>query len=84
MAFRIECPHCNSKAVISNSNDVAEGVPGIYAKDLYCRCTNVQHCGATFVVRAGFSHYLNPPQAGVLEMARALVEQKEKQMKLGV
>ncbi len=83
MAFRIECPSCGSKAIISNSNDVAADVQGVFVKDLYCRCLNVKHCGATFVVRAGFSHYLNPPQANVMDMAKALIEKGE-QMKLGV
>lgn len=84
MAFRIECPNCKSKAVISNSNNVGKEIDGLFVKELYCRCLNVKDCGCTFVVSASFSHYLNPPQRDVVDMARALVEQKEKQMKLGV
>ncbi|WP_425642893.1 ogr/Delta-like zinc finger family protein [Marinomonas gallaica] len=80
MAFRIECPHCKGKAVITNSNDLSDGLKDVFVKDLYVLCLG--RCGARSVIGAYFKHYVNPPQPTVMEMAKALVEQE--QMKLGV
>ncbi len=83
MSFRIECPNCQSKAIISNSSNVAKEIDQVFMKNLYCQCQNVKHCGCTFVVSASFSHYLNPPQRDVVEMARELLKAHE-QLNLGV
>jgi len=82
MAFRIECPNCQSKAVISNSNNIAKDIELVFMKNLYCRCTNIKDCGCTFVVSVSFSHYLSPPQRYVVEMAREIIRQQD-QLKLG-
>ncbi|KJZ14706.1 hypothetical protein OA92_15260 [Marinomonas sp. SBI22] len=81
MAFRIECPNCQSKAVISNSNNIAKDIDQVFMKELYCRCLNIETCGCTFVVSASFSHYLNPPQQDIVAMAKEILK-KEQQLKL--
>ena len=62
--MRVDCPHCQQKAIISSSNALSHSV-----KDLYCQCTNVQHCGATFVMKLGYSHDLNPPASTTAQIA---------------
>lgn len=48
-----------------------------------CRCTNLKDCGCTFVVSASFSHYLNPPQKDIVDLAREILKQQE-QLNLGM
>ncbi|WP_438461976.1 ogr/Delta-like zinc finger family protein [Marinomonas sp. PE14-40] len=82
MSFRVECPNCGSKAVIHNNANVGKEIEGVFMKDLYCRCTNLKDCGCTFVVSASFSHYLNPPQRDVVDLAKEILR-KENQLTLG-
>ncbi len=49
--------------------------------DLYCQCSNVQACGATFVYALGFKHVLNPPMATHQQMAFDLVNRLSKEEK---
>jgi len=53
--MRVICHHCESKAIISSSQELS-----VKVKDLYCSCTN-EACGARFVYTLGFKHMLNPP-----------------------
>lgn len=66
--MRVDCPHCRQKAIISSRNSLSHAV-----SDLYCQCTNVQHCGATFVMKLGYSHDLNPPVNNTRELAAQLL-----------
>jgi len=66
--MRVDCPNCSSKAVVSSSNKLSATV-----KDLYCQCTNVEGCGATFVQTTGFTRWLNPPQQTTQQLAAALI-----------
>lgn len=67
--MRIICPHCESKAIISSTNAMSATV-----KHLYCQCTNVPACGATFVYKLGYSHDLNPPIQSTQQLAAALLK----------
>ncbi len=67
--MRINCPHCQTKAVINSSNELSPSV-----KDLYCSCTNVMECGATFVYRLGYTHDLNPPLKSTQQLAIAVLK----------
>ena len=78
MAFRICCPNCKTAAVITHSNDIAADIDGVFAKDLYVACRN-HECGATFVVRAAFEHYINPPNADVVDLARRVLQAHDQQ-----
>ncbi len=51
----IKCPFCQSKAFISNRNTLCDTVA-----DLYCQCKNT-NCGAKFVYKLSFSHYIHEP-----------------------
>jgi len=83
MSFKVECPNCHGKAIIVNSANVGEGIANVFMKNLYCQCKKVKDCGCTFVVSASFSHYLNPPQRDLVDLAREILKQQE-QLKLGV
>ncbi len=83
MSFRVECPNCGSKSVIQNNANVGKDIEGVFMKELYCRCTNLKDFGCTFVVSASFSHYLNPPQRDVVDLAREILKQQE-QLNLGM
>lgn len=67
--MRVICPHCYSKALITSSNELTTTV-----KDLYCQCTNTNHCGASFVYKLSHSHDLNPPRHTTQQMAIALIK----------
>lgn len=74
MAVHIPCPRCKGKAVVTNSNDLSDGLKDVFVKDLYVQCLG--ECGARSVIGMYFKHYINPPQADVYDMARALVNQQ--------
>lgn len=52
--LKIECPECDSKAVIRKTNRKHRQIA-----DIYCACTDVE-CGHTFVMNLTFSHTLSP------------------------
>lgn len=66
--MRVNCPHCNQKALITSSNRLSATVT-----DLYCQCQNTQHCGASFVFSLAFKHNLNPPHRTTREIAASLL-----------
>ncbi len=68
--MRVICPHCESKALITSSNELS-----VTVKDLYCQCTNTAHCGASFVYTLAYKHMLNPPLQSTLQMAASLLNQ---------
>jgi hypothetical protein len=65
--MRINCPHCGTKARITNR---ASHTPT--AADLYCMCTSPS-CAASFVYSLGYKHTLNPPINNTFELAAAVV-----------
>lgn len=68
--MRVDCPHCQQKAIISSTNSLSPT-----AKDLYCICTNVAGgCGASFVYKLGYSHDLNPPIKCTVDMAAHIIK----------
>lgn len=66
--MRVDCPHCQHKAIITSSNALSVAV-----KDLYCQCTNTIECGASFVFTLGYKHDLNPPRKTTQQIAAALL-----------
>ena len=66
--MRVLCPHCQTKALITSTNQLSDTV-----KDLYCTCTNTRECGASFVFTLSYKHDLNPPQKTTLQIAAALI-----------
>lgn len=54
MAISLQCPHCESRAVVEESRKVTRLV-----RDLYFRCTYV-HCGATFKSQLGVIAMISP------------------------
>ena len=66
--MRVLCPHCQTKALITSTNQLSDTV-----KDLYCTCTNTRECGASFVFTLAYKHDLNPPQKTTLQIAAALI-----------
>jgi len=68
--MRVLCPHCQTKALITSTNELSDG--GI-VKDLYCQCTNTQECGASFVFTLAYKHDLNPPRKTTLQIAATLI-----------
>jgi len=74
--MRVNCPHCQSKAIISSSNKLSSQVT-----DLYCQCSNVAECGASFVSTLAFKHTTNPPAHTVSEIAMGLVNRLSKEEK---
>ncbi|MEQ3513642.1 ogr/Delta-like zinc finger family protein [Pseudoalteromonas sp. BZB3] len=77
--MRVNCPNCESKAIITSRENQSAGVA-----DLYCTCTNTKECGATFVTTIAFKHYLNPPSSDTARLAASLIRQlpKNKQLEL--
>lgn len=49
--------------------------------DLYCQCTNVTDCGATFVSTIGFKHWLNPPVKNTMQLAANLLASLTKEQR---
>lgn len=74
--MRVICPHCQSKALISSSNKLSSQVT-----DLYCQCSNVAECGASFVSTLSFKHTINPPANTTLEIAQNLLNRLSKEEK---
>jgi len=66
--MRVICPYCENKSIISSSN-----ILSLKVKDLYCMCTNIKDCGATFVTTLAFKHVLHPPLNTVNELALSMV-----------
>lgn len=72
----ILCPHCQQKARINSRNTLnAEGT----IADMYCGCTNIKDCGATFVMTLSFKHYLNPPLTSTAQLAQNLLNTLSKE-----
>ncbi|MAX51047.1 MAG: transcriptional regulator [Methylophaga sp.] len=68
--MRVECPQCHQKAIISSTNALSHTVKG-----LYCQCMNLEGgCGASFVMKLGYSHDLNPPINNTRQMAISLLK----------
>ncbi|MEQ3513605.1 ogr/Delta-like zinc finger family protein [Pseudoalteromonas sp. BZB3] len=67
--MRVNCPNCESKAIITSRENQSTGVA-----DLYCSCTNSKECGATFVTTIAFKHFLNPPRKDTAKIAISLVK----------
>lgn len=76
--MRVICPFCFKKSVISSSN-VLNDTKTIY--DLYCRCSDVSNCGATFVYTLGYKHVLIPPAKTTAQIAMALISRLTKEEK---
>lgn len=72
--MRVTCPNCQSRALITSSNELTPTV-----RDLYCNCTNIKKCGATFVSTVGFKHYLNPPVSTTQQLAANLINSLPKE-----
>lgn len=53
--MRIDCPHCESKALITGHNRLA-----ISVRDIYCTCIN-QSCGWRGVMTLSHKHDTHPP-----------------------
>ena len=68
--MRVICPFCFEKARITSSNQLNEEKT---ITDLYCACSNVKNCGATFVFSLAYKHVLNPPARTTREIAVNLV-----------
>ena len=71
--MRVNCPNCESKAIITSRENQSAGVA-----DLYCTCTNTKECGATFVTTIAFKHFLNPPRKDTAQMAASLIKNLSK------
>ncbi|TMP78438.1 transcriptional regulator [Pseudoalteromonas phenolica] len=71
--MRVNCPNCESKAIITSRENQSAGVA-----DLYCTCTNTKECGATFVTTIAFRHYLNPPRKDTAQLAASLIKNLKK------
>jgi len=73
----VKCPNCQSKARISSSSEIT-----LTIRDLYCQCSDVKNCGATFVMSLAFKNYLNPPINNTQQLAANLINHlPEKQRK---
>ena len=72
MTFRVNCPNCDTQAIVGDSREVSKGIAGAFVKDLYCHCAN-SDCCAAFVVTAAFSRYLNPPRQTAVEMMAGML-----------
>ena len=75
--MRVNCPNCESKAIITSRENQSAGVA-----DLYCTCTNTKECGATFVTTIAFKHYINPPRKDTAQMAASLIKNIPKEIQL--
>jgi len=67
--MRIDCPHCTQKAVITSRNKLSNHV-----SDIYCACTNLPDCGASFVFTLSYKHQLNPPIKNTRQLAASLLQ----------
>ena len=67
--MRVFCPHCQSKATITNSNRLTDSV-----KELYCHCDNTL-CDAGFVMTLSHKHDTRPPRNEFDTMVVELVRQ---------
>ncbi len=76
--MKVICPFCYKKALITSSNSLNENDT---IKDLYCSCSNVKQCGATFVYTLSFTRTLNPSAQTTLEIALNLVGRLSKDEK---
>lgn len=76
--MRVICPSCNAKAYITSTNALNDEKT---IHDLYCACTNVKDCGATFVYSLSFNHFINPPRKTTAEIAANLLNQLSKDEK---
>jgi len=76
--MRVVCPFCSKKAIITSSNVMNEERT---VTDLYCSCSNVKECGATFVFCLAYKHVLNPPARTAAEMALNLVDRLSREEK---
>ncbi|MDK2597915.1 ogr/Delta-like zinc finger family protein [Pseudoalteromonas obscura] len=75
--MRVYCPHCESKAVITSRQKLSTSV-----FDIYCSCTNVKECGATFVYVVAYKHDLNPPRGDVARLAAGVLKNIPKPMQI--
>ncbi len=66
--MRVNCPHCDEKALITSRNKLSGTVT-----DLYCQCTNSATCSASFVFSLAVKHNLNPPYRTTLDIALGLL-----------
>ena len=73
--MRVVCPYCRTaegkshKALIGRREELEPNV--LY--DLYCSCTNLEFCGASFVTQLSFSHTIKQPKMSQLEAAKLLL-----------
>lgn len=65
--MRINCPHCKSKAIITNSSPVTDKV-----KDLYANCTNPD-CGARFVSVVEYKYDISPSKKKIKSAIEELI-----------
>ena len=72
----VRCPNCQAKARISSSSELSPTV-----RDLYCQCSDVKNCGATFVMSLAFKHYLNPPASTTQQLAANLINHLPKEQR---
>lgn len=71
--MRLVCPHCNSRLIISSSNQITHTL-----RKLYVRCNNIKTCGASGVMTLAYEHDLNPPQLTTLQIAAELLKKLPK------
>jgi hypothetical protein len=76
--MRVTCPHCSQKALITSTSSLNDTKT---ITDLYCSCTNVKACGATFVYTLSFNHAIKTPARTVSELALNLVNRMSKEEK---
>lgn len=76
--MRVTCPYCNQKALITSNNYLNDNKT---IADLYCSCTNVQACGATFVYVLSYKHTIKPPARTSTQIALELVNRLSKEEK---
>ncbi len=79
--MRVICPFCSEKALITSTNAMNDEKT---ITDLYCSCSNVKECGATFVYSLSYKHVLNPPARTASEIALNLVNRLSKKEKVAL
>ena len=67
LIMRINCPHCDQRAVIDSRHQIMGSVA-----DLYCSCENVA-CGASYVFTLSHKHDLQPPITPNLKKVKQLI-----------
>ncbi len=72
----VKCPNCQAKARITSSHEMS-----LTIRDLYCQCSDVKNCGATFVASLAFKNYLNPPVNNTQQMAANLINYLPKEQR---